>query len=33
MPVWDYVLEAESALSMQGLDMMGEGKTGIKDNS
>lgn len=30
---WDYVLEVESALSMDGLDVMGEGKRGIKDNS
>lgn len=32
MTVWDYVLEAESTLSVEGLGVMGEGKRGIKDS-
>ena len=26
MTVWDYVLEVEAAVSMEGLEVMGEGK-------
>lgn len=33
MTVWDNVLEVESTLSMTRLDVMGEGKRRIKDNS